>query len=43
MAASDPDSAEDKEDRGAVVVIGGSRSIPGAVVLAGSAALGQAR
>ena len=35
----DPDSAEDKDDRGAVLVIGGSRSIPGAVILAGSAAL----
>jgi hydroxyethylthiazole kinase-like uncharacterized protein yjeF len=35
----DPDSAEDKDDRGAVLVIGGSRSIPGAVILAGTAAL----
>jgi hydroxyethylthiazole kinase-like uncharacterized protein yjeF len=35
----DPDSAEDKEDRGAVLVIGGSSSIPGAIILAGTAAL----
>jgi hydroxyethylthiazole kinase-like uncharacterized protein yjeF len=35
----DPDSAEDKDDRGTVLAIGGSRSIPGAVILAGAAAL----
>jgi hydroxyethylthiazole kinase-like uncharacterized protein yjeF len=32
-------SADDKDDRGTVLVIGGSRSLPGAVVLAGTAAL----
>jgi hydroxyethylthiazole kinase-like uncharacterized protein yjeF len=35
----DPDSADDKDDRGAVLAIGGSRSIPGGVILAGAAAL----
>jgi hydroxyethylthiazole kinase-like uncharacterized protein yjeF len=34
-----PDSAEDKDDRGTVLTIGGSRSIPGAVILAGTASL----
>ncbi len=34
-----PDPAGDKESRGAVLVIGGSREIPGAVTLAGIAAL----
>lgn len=35
----DPSGAESKEDRGRVLVIGGSREIPGAVLLAGIAAL----
>jgi hydroxyethylthiazole kinase-like uncharacterized protein yjeF len=35
----DLNSADDKEDRGTVLVIGGSRSLPGAVILSGTAAL----
>jgi hydroxyethylthiazole kinase-like uncharacterized protein yjeF len=35
----DPDSDTDKDQRGRVVVIGGARSTPGAVLLAGLAAL----
>jgi hydroxyethylthiazole kinase-like uncharacterized protein yjeF len=34
-----PDDADSKEERGRVLVIGGSRSVPGAVRLAGEAAL----
>ena len=34
-----PDPAEGKEPRGTVLVVGGSRSTPGAVLLAGAAAL----
>lgn len=34
-----PDPAEGKESRGTVLVVGGSRSTPGAVLLAGTAAL----
>jgi ADP-dependent NAD(P)H-hydrate dehydratase len=35
----DLDGAGDKEDRGSVLVVGGTRRIPGAVILAGIAAL----
>jgi hydroxyethylthiazole kinase-like uncharacterized protein yjeF len=34
-----PDEADSKEERGRVLVIGGSASVPGAVLLAGTAAL----
>ncbi|MDB5842184.1 MAG: NAD(P)H-hydrate dehydratase, partial [Herminiimonas sp.] len=34
-----PDSDGDKEQRGHILVIGGSRQMPGAVILAASAAL----
>ena len=34
-----PDDADSKEERGRVIVIGGSSSVPGAVLLAGEAAL----
>ena len=34
-----PDPGSDKEARGLVVVVGGNRSTPGAVVLAGESAL----
>jgi len=35
----DPDDSDSKEDRGRVLVVGGSRQLPGAVRLAGTAAL----
>lgn len=35
----DPHSTRDKEDRGRVLVVGGSAKVPGAVLLAGKAAL----
>lgn len=35
----DLESHDDKEDRGAILIVGGSSSLPGAVVLAGTAAL----
>ena len=34
-----PDESESKEDRGRVLVVGGSQRVPGAVLLAGEAAL----
>src|SRR5690242_19832159 len=34
-----PDPNGDKNDRGSVLVIGGSREVPGALILAGTAAL----
>jgi ADP-dependent NAD(P)H-hydrate dehydratase len=34
-----PDDDDSKEDRGRVLIVGGSRSVPGAVLLAGEAAL----
>src|SRR4051812_26578512 len=34
-----PDDADSKEERGRILVVGGSRSVPGAVRLAGEAAL----
>lgn len=34
-----PDAAGDKEDRGRVLVVGGAREVPGALVLAGTAVL----
>lgn len=39
MRLPEPDSEGDKEDRGRVLVIGGGASVPGAIVLAGLAAL----
>ena len=38
-ALPEPDGAGDKESRGRVLVVGGAPSLPGAVLLAGSAAL----
>jgi ADP-dependent NAD(P)H-hydrate dehydratase len=39
MRLPEPDSEGDKEDRGRVLVIGGGAAVPGAIVLAGIAAL----
>jgi hydroxyethylthiazole kinase-like uncharacterized protein yjeF len=39
MALPEPDSDGDKEERGRVLVVGGSTQIPGAAILAGVAAL----
>lgn len=39
MPLPDPDDGGDKEDRGRVLVVGGAATLPGALVLAGTAAL----